>query len=313
VPAVADQVECSREDALRRVGVSERQLRSWEKQELIRPAARYGIDELKALRTLAKLREARVPPAKIRRAVDAVRRRLRDVSDPLAELRVYSDGRRLRVQVGGVGMEPESGQLLLDLDGAEIRRLVSLPSRRREDHGAALKRKQREAEIWFQKGVDLEQANASPEQAIEAYRIAIDLDPQLAAALVNLGTIYFTARDWEKAERYYRRAIEANPTYPLAHFNMGNLFDERGDRINAHRHYQTAIQLEPGYADAHYNLALLFQSSGQVMKAVQHWRSYLKLDPVGTWAEIARRELDKLYAATVVRGEGGKPRVHPAT
>jgi Tfp pilus assembly protein PilF len=201
-------------------------------------------------------------------------------------------------------MEPESGQLLLDLEGAELRKLVSIPSREREELSAAVKKKRREAELWFQKGVDLEQGGARAEQVIDAYRVAIALDPEMAPALVNLGTIYFTSRSWEKADRYYRRALEVNPNYALAHFNMGNLYDERGDRSSAQRHYEKALSLDPGYADAHYNLALLFQSTGQVMRAVQHWRAYLKVDPVGTWAEIARRELGKLYAATVVRSVG---------
>jgi hypothetical protein len=38
------------------------------------------------------------------------------------------------------------------------------------------------------------------------------------------------------------------------------------------------------------------------MKAVQHWMAYLKLDPSSEWAIIARRELDKLRDAAVVRG-----------
>jgi tetratricopeptide (TPR) repeat protein len=303
VPATADRIECSREEAIRRVGISERQLRSWEQHGLVRPQAEYGLDQLVALRTLAKLRAARVPTKKIQRAVEAVRRRVRGLKDPLTELRIYSAGSRLRVQVGGVQMESESGQLLLDFDGAELKRLVSLPSRANEEKSAETKRKQAEAEMWFQKGVDLEHAGAPIEQAVDAYQIAVALDPAMSAAMVNLGTINFTARSFDKAEKYYRRALEVNSNYALAHFNLGNLFDERGDRAAAERDYRKAIELEPGYGDAHYNIALLYQASGQVMKALQHWRRYLKIDPVGSWAEIARRELEKLMAATVVKGK----------
>jgi hypothetical protein len=35
---------------------------------------------------------------------------------------------------------------------------------------------------------------------------------------------------------------------------------------------------------------------------MRHWRAYLKLDPTSTWAQIARRELNKLQAMTVVHG-----------
>jgi tetratricopeptide (TPR) repeat protein len=235
-----------------------------------------------------------------------VRERLRSVQDPFTELRIYSDGPRVRVEVGGVRMDPENGQLLLDLEGRELQRLLKLPSREEERSLAAAQKKQREAEIWFQKGVDLEQAGAPVEQVVDAYRVAVKLDPGMAPALVNLGTIFFTMRDFDQAGNYYARALEASPDYALAHFNIANLYDERGDRDRALVHYRRALELEPGYCDAHYNLALLHQTTGQVMKAVQHWRAYLKLDPSGAWADIARRELEKLYASTVVRGERGK-------
>jgi tetratricopeptide (TPR) repeat protein len=117
-----------------------------------------------------------------------------------------------------------------------------------------------------------------------------------------LGTIHFNKRAWTQAEKYYRRALTADPNYPLAHFNLANLYDEQGDRAKALLHYQSALRLHPRYADAHYNLALLYQSSGQYMKALRHWTMYLKIDPRSEWANIARREVEKLRKATIVNG-----------
>jgi hypothetical protein len=62
------------------------------------------------------------------------------------------------------------------------------------------------------------------------------------------------------------------------------------------------LRHHPNYADAHYNLALLHQGMRDIMSAVRHWRVYLKLDSNSTWAQIARRELAKLEAQTVVPG-----------
>jgi tetratricopeptide (TPR) repeat protein len=287
------------------LAVTERQLKSWEAQGLVEAAEMYGFQELVALRTLGRLRQARIPPAKIKRALNTLREKLSDVTDPLTQLRIYSDGPRIRVQIDGQRMESDSGQLLLDFGEKELLRLVALPSRREQERAANMRRQREEAENWFQRGVELEQSGTPIDQAIDAYKLAIAQDPAMAAAMVNLGTIYFTMRDFDRASKYYLRALEANPKYPLAHFNMGNLCDEKGDRIKALFHYQTAIKLDPLYADAHYNLALLYQSSGQVMKAVRYWRTYLKLDTSSQWAEIARRELEKLYEVTLVKGAAG--------
>lgn len=119
---------------------------------------------------------------------------------------------------------------------------------------------------------------------------------------MNLGTVFFNGHAWAEAETHYKRALEIDPSYALAHFNLGNLYDEQGDPENALHHYHEALRMHPNYADAHYNLALLYQTSRDVMSALRHWRAYLKLDPTSTWAQIARRELAKLEAMTVVPG-----------
>jgi tetratricopeptide (TPR) repeat protein len=287
------------------LGISERQLRQWEKLGLVEAAEVYHFHGLIALRTLTRLREAKLPVAQIHRAVVAVRRKLSGSADPLTEVRLYSEGNRIRVQLGGQKMESESGQLLLDFDEAELERLVSLPMPRIQEDDSETKRRHREAETWFLRGVEMEQSAAPIDEVIDAYTIAISLDPKLAAAMVNLGTIHFTGQRLDKAEKYYARALEANPQYPLAHFNMGNLWDERGDREKAKQHYLQALALDQQYADAHYNLALLYQTAGEAMKAMRHWKTYLKLDPRSQWAEVARRELDRLYASALVKGGAG--------
>jgi tetratricopeptide (TPR) repeat protein len=300
VAASAPKQAYSREEMRRLLDISERQLRSWEKQRLVASLDAYGFRELVALRTLAKLRRDRVPPARIRQALAAIAQKLRHVENPLTELRLYKDGKRIRVEAEGRAMEAVSGQLLLDFDRDELTRLVEFRVR---EPGPIERRK--EAERWFQRALDLEQSGAPVEDVIAAYEKTLELDAQSAGALVNLGTIYFNTRQWEEAERHYRAALQADPGYALAHFDLANLYDERGERGKALEHYEAALCIAPHYADAHYNLALLYQGSNQTMKAVHHWTRYLKLDPASHWSEIARRELEKLRKSTVLPGSRG--------
>ena len=60
-----------------------------------------------------------------------------------------------------------------------------------------------------------------------------------------------------------------------------------------------ALSLNPQYADAHFNLALLCERQGDTMRAVHHWKAYLKLDNSGQWADIARRQLERLRQAVI--------------
>jgi tetratricopeptide (TPR) repeat protein len=278
--------------------LTEKQLASFEAQKLLAAREHYGFKELLALRTIIKLRRAHRPVMQIARAVEALSAKLRGVEDPLTDLKLYVDGKRIRVEVDGRSMEAESGQLLLNFDQAELKLLAF-----RAPAAAVAERDQRAtADRWFQKGLELEQTGAPHGEVIEAYEKAIALDPRAAGAMVNLGTLHFNARNWRDAERYYRMALDADPDYPLAHFDLANLYDERGDRSQAVEHYQAALAISPNYADAHYNLALLYQGSNQPMRAVRHWSTYLKLDPASTWANVARRELAKLKGQALVPG-----------
>ncbi|MFM2125281.1 MAG: hypothetical protein RL328_1732 [Acidobacteriota bacterium] len=297
--AAATKQAYSRSEICRLLKLTEKQLHSFEAQKLLPARETYGFKELLALRAIIKLRQARRPVQQIGRAVEALTAKLEHVDDPLTELKLYADGKRIRVEIEGRPMEAESGQLLLNFDQVELSRLVQFKA---PDNAAAERERRATADRWFQKGLELEQTGGPINEVIEAYQKAIELDPRAAGAMVNMGTLYFNARNWREAEKYYRMALEADPDYPLAHFDLANLYDERGDRNRAMEHYQEALRISPNYADAHYNLALLYQGSNQPMKAVRHWSMYLKLDPGSQWANIARRELTKLKGQAVVPG-----------
>lgn len=303
MPAPAAQQAYSREEVRRRLGVSRRQLESWQKQNLVSSGASFSFSDILALRTLVGLRKSNVSAVQIRKAVHAVRKHFREFENPLTEVKIYSQGKKIEVQFAGdKKMEAITGQLVLDFDPAEIKKLLSFPDQAEQSEAARKIKTRREAEHWFEKGLELEQTGAPVEEVIAAYQKAAEIDPTSAGALVNLGTVYFNARDWHQAEQFYRKAIEADPEYALAHFNLGNLHDERGDSSSALTHYLAALRIHPRYADAHYNIALLYQSMGQPLKALRHWKSYITMDPGSAWAAIARRELAKIREAAILRG-----------
>jgi tetratricopeptide (TPR) repeat protein len=271
--------------------LSERQLRTWERQGLVPAASAYSFRDLIALRTIGELRARRIPLRTIGRALDSLRRRLSEVRDPLAELKIFSDGRNIAVRVAGQNMEALTGQILFDFDTSELASVQSLPSQ------PPLPPRAGDSEACFQRGLFLEETGAPVDEAVEAYLQAVEFNPHAAGALVNLGTIRYRLRQFKEAEDYYTRALEADPNYPLAHFNLGNLYDERGDLSRAYGCYEAALRINPHYGDAHFNLALLCERRGDVLRAVHHWKAYLKIDNASSWADIARRQLEKLRVA----------------
>lgn len=294
----------TRKEALRLLKIDNRLLRSWERMELVPELEHYRFSDLLLLKRIARLRSEDAPPKQIRQAQSALRQWLKDVPHPDSDVQVYTEGRRVRVQIGRQKLDPLSGQLLFDFAEEEIKKLLHLPASQKPGSAMAERVKNKlEADYWFEKGLELEGTGAPYEQIIAAYQKASELDPMSAGALVNLGTVFFNGHAWADAEAQYKRALEIDPSYALAHFNLANLYDEQDDPAGALHHYHEAIRLNPKYADAHYNLALLYQGLRDLLCAMRHWRAYLKLDTVSSWAQIARRELGKLEMMTVVEGK----------
>jgi tetratricopeptide (TPR) repeat protein len=292
----------TRKEVCRLIKIDGRQLRTWERQGLVPERSEYRFADLLELKTILRLRAEEAQPRAIRLALDALRNHLKDKSVSPSDVRVYKDGKRVRVQIGKQKLEPGSGQMLFDFSEQEINKLLQLPGNEKPVSVAQKLQRRLDADRWFERGLELEQRGAKPEEIIEAYEMAAKLDPNSPGALINLGTALFNGHAWAEAEEKYKKALELNPDYALAHFNLGNLYDEQGDSEGALVHYQEALRIYPSYADAHYNLALLNQTQRNVMGAVRHWRAYLKLDTSSHWSDIARRELEKLEAVTVVHG-----------
>lgn len=296
MPESAQTEEYSRPEVRRKLGVSEKLLCAWEREGLVGEAEHYSFSDLIELKTLAKLRENRIGNKRIGLALASLRRKLPKIKRPLSELRIVCDGRRIAVIMPGEKMEAISGQMLFDFETAELGAVRAFPGRTRATGANRL----HEAESWFQRGLELEETGAPVDDAVAAYAKAVELNPGAAGAWVNLGTIYYRQRRFGESEQHYLKAIEADPEYPLAEFNLGNLYDEQGRLREAHAHYRRALQLNPNYADAHFNLALLSERTGDPLRAVHHWKLYLKLDSSGQWAEIARRQLERLRQSTVI-------------
>jgi|CXWL01.1.fsa_nt_gi tetratricopeptide (TPR) repeat protein len=130
------------------------------------------------------------------------------------------------------------------------------------------------------------------DDALKAYRRALEMDPYLVPALINLGNIHYARDEIAEAQALYERAIVLDPDIFEAHFNLGNIFHDLGRYTQAHECYRRALHLNPLYADAHFYLAVTLEKSGQSQDARAHWRAYQSLAPDGEWVELAREFSD---------------------
>lgn len=279
----------SRQDVLRILQISARQLQGWERADLIQPQQSYTFQDLGQLRTLRSLREEEVSPASIRNSVSAMKA-VAGMENPLIEATVVRTGSRIAFRHLGAMVDPIRRQLIFDFDRAGQKDAVAEAVLPLSPSAAGLQKLQQDQ---FLAAVQAEEAG-DKQRAVQLYTEILKTDPAYAAAYINLGTIYFHLRQYGRAEELYRKATEADPEYVLAFFDLGNVLDELerlDESIDAYRH---ATALAPRYADAHYNLALAYERKGERRSALRHWEAYIRLDRSGPWADHARIQIRKL-------------------
>lgn len=133
---------------------------------------------------------------------------------------------------------------------------------------------------------------ANVDEAARAYRRALEIDPYLVPALINLANIHYARDEIIEAQALYERAIALEPGVFEAHFNLGNIYHDLGRYPQAQTCYREALALNPTYADAHFYLAVTFEKNGQSQEARPHWKAYQSLAPNGEWVDLAREFSD---------------------
>ncbi len=274
-----------RADVLRILHITAQQLVGWQRAGLAPISETFTFYDLLQLKKIRDLRAKRVRPAVIRESLAAMQKQVIGMENPLIEASAFSVGSRVAYRHEGHSVEPMSGQFVMDFGPAGALTMTGRIKPIADFDTAA---------EFFTRGVALEEHPSTHDEAIRSYLQVLEIDPDHAAAHINLGTIYYNRQDFASAEKHYRRAIEADARYALAYFDLGNVLDETGRIQDAVVAYSSAIQLAPTYADAHYNLALSYERLALPRRALRHWQIYLKLDSSGPWAVHARNQVARI-------------------
>lgn len=145
------------------------------------------------------------------------------------------------------------------------------------------------AEQFFIAASELDDGDpAHQDRAAGVYRKALEADPFLVPALINLANIHYTRDELAEAEALYERAIGLEPDYYEAYFNLGNIHHDLGRFEEAQTCYRRTIGLNPAFAEAHLYLAVSLEKSNCSEAAKAHWHAYQQLAPDGEWVELAR-------------------------
>jgi tetratricopeptide (TPR) repeat protein len=201
------------------------------------------------------------------------------------------------------------------------------------DPATLLSRFPKEAQKHYEKATELQQ-EGKQRAAMEEYRKALAIAPDMYFARNNLGSLYLQDQQFENAEAQFREVIEKNradanayfnlanvflltkrldeatnfiqqgmtrePQSAFGHFLMGSVMLQKGTHDEAEKQLHAALEQDPAMANAHLALANLYLQQKRNTDVVEELQSFLQQAPDSSYAPHARELLKKL------RSEGGR-------
>jgi tetratricopeptide (TPR) repeat protein len=140
------------------------------------------------------------------------------------------------------------------------------------------------AEAWFELG-GVHLGMEKPDLALGDYNHARQLDPQNATDCAFAGKALSKLNRHAEAVELYRQAIEMQPDLWEAHFALGDELAAASDFSGAENEYAQVIQARPAVSLAHLDRGVMLARLGQMDAALQEFQETLRLEPVNQQAQ----------------------------
>jgi tetratricopeptide (TPR) repeat protein len=130
------------------------------------------------------------------------------------------------------------------------------------------------------------------ENAMTCYQQAANLAPDNAMTLVNWGIALRRQGEVAGAIDKYQQAMAINPHLALPYFNLGNVYYEQKDFAQAIPAYEKAVEIDPSLAVAHFFLARAYIKSQQLQPAARAIKAGLQYDSNNEEAKQMLKQLE---------------------
>src|SRR5256885_5959542 len=145
---------------------------------------------------------------------------------------------------------------------------------------------------------DARAAKGEIDPAIAAYQKALVFNPVNPKVYLSLGKIYYAEKGlYYESVNAYKKAIELDPQLVEARMGLGEVYEGKGLYKEAVDEYKRVIEVDGAHTGALYNMALVYEKIDP-KEAMAHWERYIQLaSPLQSekdWVDVARQHLRKL-------------------
>lgn len=126
----------------------------------------------------------------------------------------------------------------------------------------------------------LEQMKQMADQQAAPLIERLKANPNDGALLVQMGAIYHSSHQFERAAEYYGRAVDADPKNVVARTKLAASLYRSGDVDGAIAQLEKAVSYGPKDANALFDLGMIkLEGKGDSKGALAAWRRLLKTNP----------------------------------
>jgi len=134
------------------------------------------------------------------------------------------------------------------------------------------------APAWNYYGVALQRAG-QPDDAVNAYHRALELDRDLLEARLNLGLLFLEQHKPDAAKTEFTACTLRRPNDPVAWLKLGSAQLKLGEIVPAERSFSAVLALKTSEAEAYNGLGLARIQRGRPHEAAQFFAAALQAQP----------------------------------
>lgn len=116
-------------------------------------------------------------------------------------------------------------------------------------------------------------------EAEKKYKLILLYESNNAAALMNLGIIYYQTERYQEAIYTLAKSLEIDPLKPTVHYSLGLALEKAYHYDQAIEAYQQTISLNPKYTDAYNNIGNILLQIGHIQESENIYRQAIQENP----------------------------------
>ena len=120
-------------------------------------------------------------------------------------------------------------------------------------------------------------AAGTEDDAMDAYRQELRIDPSNAMAAYELGEVLRKRSQLAEAREFFEQAVTHRPEFGLGRIGLGRVLRELEEPGQARPHLEAAVRIAPDSEVARYQLALVYRALGELAAAEREMQAFQRL------------------------------------